>query len=176
MDNISDISIQVLTFAIAIAAWLISYIQLRRNRRQNNEDIIFSQKLDCYRKIIKESHDFLEKSFIILDELPDFKGTKEEWNKEKMPELFRQFYPKIVEFDHLIKEYSIFLPEQFIVEFDNFSLRSKRFLVEHYHFNNEHSINNYDKLTDIHNKLINLSRQDLHIDVLNKKLNYRLKE
>lgn len=176
MENILDTSIQILTFTIAIAAWLISYVQLKRNRRQNNEDIIFSQKLECYRVIIKKSYDFLVETFSLLDELPDFKGTKEEWEKDKMPSLFRLYYPKIQQMESSIKEYSFILPENFIEEFDNFITRCTRYLVEHYHFDNEHSINNYERLTNIHNKLINLTRQDLHIDILNKKLNYRLKE
>ncbi|MEZ5084330.1 MAG: hypothetical protein R2750_12930 [Bacteroidales bacterium] len=174
--NKIEILIQILISTIAIAAWLISYTQLRRTRRQNNEDYIFNQKLDCYRVLIRKSFDFLQDTFSLLDELPDFKGTKDEWTKEKMPSLYRLHYPKIEQMECTIKEYSFLFPEYFIDEFDNFLFRSARFIVEHYHFNNEHSINNYDKLTEIHNELINLTRKDLHINVLNKKLNYRLKE
>ncbi len=175
-DKIFQTLTQVLIFTIAIAAWLISYIQLKRNRRQNNEDLIFNQKLEFYRVIIRKSYDFLKDVFLLLEELPDFKGTKEQWKKNKMPSLYRLHHPRIEQMESIIKEYSIILPEYFIEEFDNFIFCCTRFLVEHYHFDNEHSINSYDTLTDIHNKLVNLTRQDLHIDVLNKKLNYRLKE
>lgn len=174
--DIPGLLIQIVTFTLAIAAWLISYTQLRRNRRQSNEDIVFNQKLECYRVIIKKSYDFLTDTFLLLEDLSDFQGTKEEWQNEKMPSLYRLYHPKIEEMDSIIKEYSFIIPEHFIEEFDNFILRCSRFLVEHYHFDNEHSIDNYDRLTDIHNEIINLTRQDLHINVLNRKLNYRLKE
>lgn len=77
---------QVITLLIATGALLISLIQTRRGRRQTNEDIIFHQKLQAYRDLIKSTYDFLDQSFSLLDELADFEGTKEEWVQTKMPE------------------------------------------------------------------------------------------
>jgi hypothetical protein len=171
-----ETSIQFLTFSIAIAAWLISYIQLKRTRRQNNEDIIFNQKLECYRKIIKESYEFLVITTKLLDEVSDFNGTKEQWDQEFMPLKFKIHHPEIEQLDAFRKEYSILLPEHILIEFDRFVFCCYRFIVDYCNLDNEKCIDIFNKLTESHHKFINYTRQDLHIEVLNKKLNYRLRD
>lgn len=171
-----ETTIQVIAIGLAILAWIVSFIQLRRSRRQNNEDIIFQNKIDAYRQIILQAYDFLQKSFFILDELPDFKGNKNEWTEKRMPELFRQLNPLIEKMDSDFIAQVMFMPDDFIKKYNEFSFKCQRLLVEHYHFDNQLSIDTYMKLTEMHNDLINEVRQDLHINLLNEKLKYRLQK
>jgi hypothetical protein len=175
-DNTLETTIQIIAIGLAILAWIVSFIQLRRSRRQNNEDIIFQNKIDVYRQIISQTYDFLQKSYFILDELPDFKGNKEEWTETKMPELYRQLNPMIDKMDSDFIGHVIFLPDDFIKKYNEFSFKCQRLLVEHYHFDNQVSIETYMTLTEMHNDLINEVRRDLHVDLLNEKLKYRLQK
>lgn len=69
--------------------------------------------------------------------------------KEKITELLRLHYPKIIKMGTFLGESSIVFPEFILIEFNNFILHCKRLLIEHYHFDNKHSIGNYEKLTGI---------------------------
>lgn len=93
---------------------------------------------------------------------------------DKNARIFGDFYPLITKNQSLFAEYTIVLPEEFIKKFKEFSFKATRLLVEHYHFDNEHSMNAYDHLQDLHNDLLTLARKDLSVDVLNTRLSYRL--
>lgn len=173
-DKTMETTIQIIAIGLAILAWIVSFIQLRRSRRQNNEDIIFQNKIEAYRQIILRTYDFLQQSYFILDELPDFKGGKKEWTEKKMPELYRQLNPLIEKMDSDFIGQVMFLPDDFTKKYNEFSFKCQRLLVEHYHFDNKISIETYTTLTEMHNDLINESRKDLHINLLNEKLKYRL--
>jgi hypothetical protein len=91
-----------------------------------------------------------------------------------MPELFRSLNPLIDQMDNEFIGCAIFLPEEFVKRYNDFSFKCQRLLVEHYHFDNAQSSATYEQLNSMHQELINAARQDLHIQVLNEKLKYRL--
>lgn len=115
----------------------------------------------------------MEEVITILNELPDFMGTEEEWGK-KMQEFYILYRPKIVNMEISLRESSILLPENILLDINNFIIRCNRLLIEHYNFDNELSIDNYNKLCDLHDDVINEIRKDLHVEILNKKLKKRL--
>lgn len=167
-------AIQLSGLFLAILAWVVSFVQLRRSRLQNNEDILFTNKIEAYKQTILSTYEFLQKSYFILEELPEFKGNKESWVDTRMPELFRLLNPVIDNMDNQFLGYAMFLPDDFVKRYNEFSFKCQRLLVEHYHFDNEVSSNTYSLLTEMHQDLVNAARKDLHIEVLNEKLRYRL--
>ena len=169
-----DLAIQLVALLLALLAWVISFIQLKRQRRQNNEDLVYSQKIDAYRQTILRAYNFLQESYVILEVLSDFEGDEQSWIETKMPELFRSLNPLIDQMDNEFIGCAIFLPEEFVKRYNDFSFKCQRLLVEHYQFDNAHSSATYEQLNSMHQELINAARQDLHIKVLNEKLKYRL--
>jgi hypothetical protein len=171
-----ETTIQMIAIVLAILAWFISFIQLRRSRRQNNEDIVFQHKIEAYRITIAQAYDFLQRSHFILDELADYKGDENSWVEGRMPEIFREINPILDKMDSDFIQHVMFLPELFVKRYNDFSFKAQRLLVEHYHFDNGVSIETYQMLTEMHSELINEVRKDLHIDLLNEKLKYRLEK
>jgi hypothetical protein len=168
--------IQLIAIGLAVLAWVVSFVQLRRSRRQSNEDIVFQNKIEAYRNVVLLTYDFLQKSYFILDELSDFKGDEKKWVEQRMPEIFRQLNPLLDKIESDFIGHVVFLPEDFIKKYNDFSFKCQRFLVEHYHFDNKISIETYTTLTEMHSDLINQVRKDLHIDLLSEKLKYRLQK
>lgn len=91
--------------------------------------------------------------------MSDYEGTPEEWENIKMPELFRKYYFRIDDMDLKLKESSVLLPKKFVKAFDYFLFVSTRLIVENYNLDFECTADNYDKLTDIHNDIVNRARK-----------------
>ncbi len=165
-----------ITLAIALTALVISLIQHRRSRRISNEDVIFKEKLNIYKILARKTAVYIERTYSIIEEQQDFEGTEEEWIEHGAKKNFREFMISVNEFDSDLAEYSPVLPEAYIRKAQQLNEKMTRLLVNSYHFDNQILFDCYDQLIDLHNELINLSREDLHVDILQKSLKKRLEK
>jgi hypothetical protein len=167
-------ALNIIPLVVALLALVVSFIQLRRTRRQTNEDIIYANKIEGYRQVVEQTYRFVNESYLLLDALSDFEGDKNAWISERMPELYRQLNPLVEVMDSAFAKHVVLFPNAFVKLYNDFSFKSQRLLVEHYQFDAEHSHTVYMELTGLHNDMVNAVRHDLHIELLNEKLNYRL--
>jgi len=163
-----------ITLTIALTALVVSLIQHRRSRRISNEDVIFKEKLNIYKILAKKAAIFIEQTYSIIEWQQDYQGTKDEWIEEGAKKNFKEYMVSVHDFDAELAEYSPVLPESYIRKAQGLNEKMTRLLVNSYHFDNLILFETYDQLIDLHNELINLSREDLHVDILQKSLKKRL--
>lgn len=165
-----------ITLAFALTALFISLIQHRRSRRISNEDVIFKEKLNIYKNLSKKAAIYIEQTYSVIEWQQDYEGTKEEWIEEGARKNFEKYMVSVNEFDAELLEYSPILPEPYIRKAQELNEKMTRLLVNSYHFDNLILFETYDQLIDLQNELINLSREDLHVDILQNSLKKRLKK
>lgn len=166
----------IITLITSFCTFLIggALVYWRENRKSFQEKI-FEYKYTAYKEIIEQIGMYYQDVFSLLAEYQEFEGTEEQW-LQKMPELFREYYPKARELDRLYFKYLAILPEDQLNRLRDLTRLSVGHITNHYHYRSGFPQDSYDRLWD---KLINFAieaRKDLSTDLLNSTLSKRLSQ
>ena len=166
----------VITIVISVCTFLLggALVYWRENRKSFQEKI-FEYKYNAYKEIVEQIGIYYEDIYGLLEEYQDFEGTEEEWSK-KMPELFREYYPKAKELDRLYFKHLVILPEEQLNRLRKLTQLSIGHITNHYHY---HTIYPHDSYSRLWTQLIDFAleaRKDLSTDLLNNTLSKRLSQ
>ena len=166
----------IITIVISVCTFLLggTLVYWRENRKSFQEKI-FDYKYLAYKEIIEQIGMYHQDIFGLLEEFQEFEGTEEQWTL-KMPELYREYYPKAKELDRLYFKHLAILPEGQLNKLRDLTRLSVGHITNHYHFGSNFPHDSYDRLWT---QLIDFAieaRKDLSTDLLNNTLSKRLSQ
>jgi hypothetical protein len=159
---------------VSLFAFSITFLSYRRERSKFNQDLVFQEKIDAYKKLMLLANTIFESFFDIVDDLQDHDNAKKAWTKymEKESEDYDEL---VTEFQDAIFESIPILPAKVYQQLIDFGLESTDFINSAFKGNPGLTIKAHEKLEKSLNNLINMVRTDLNVDKLNIDLKKRLK-
>lgn len=156
----------------AISAAIITYKNYKRQKTFDNENHFFKYKIEQYQEIISNAYDLLNTYTESLQLADKYKGPllypDSEWDK-----VIKAIENKTEEFRITLRRYSLFIPQEILGKLSEF--------YENLFEKPEEEIK-IKTLTEAINPLeekleevLNLMRKDVGIDILNIRLNKRIK-
>lgn len=169
--NIKIELIPLLAFFASLGALIISLLNYRRGRRIDNENYFYRLKFEAYSKVLGE----LDRLIWFLYESVQKVSNKEAYELSdadvfKLSDLIDE---KIYNFTHLLVDYS------FLIE-KNVDDKLDPIIDLLYGHDEKMTIEKYkpyhDKINKLSNELNETMREELNIDVLSKKLFWRMSD
>lgn len=169
----SDI-IALLATIISICAFALTFLSYRRERSKSNQDFLFEEKIDAYKKLMLLANTIFESFFDIVDEIVEYNGSKKAWIKY-LEEESGEYDDHVNEFYEAIFISIPILPAEIYSELINFGVESGNLIDSAFKGNSVLTIRAHEKLEKSLKDIIGLVRNDLNVDKLNVDLKRRLK-
>ena len=167
-------SISMLT---ALCAVWISYRIYIRQRSLDNENHFFRYKIDQYQQLINCASDLINVYQEIIDQAKYLIDTA--FDRRDIDKLAFELDGKTNEFRKALSKFTLFIPQKILAKLEGFydMLYAKLEILEDLKVNLDVSKieEQIDILIDKLDEIIGMMREDIGVDVINQKLNKRLK-
>lgn len=165
----------IITVGLTSINILITYFNLRYNRKKDFQDKLFQYKLDAYKTLNSTCYNAVKR--LDINSTPfvkiyDYKEEKEwlEYCEANMgDEIIENFKLQ----DQVYAE-AMYLPTEVVDKFYDFTNDCISFVTQAYHFDTALIIANQDKLWNKYIELLNLVRRDLNIELIDIGLKNRI--
>lgn len=160
-----------LALLISLGTLIVVILSYKRGRRLDNENYLFKMKLEAYSKILEE----LEKLIWFLYESIQKVNKPQIYNLDEndIYKLADVIDDRIYNFNNLLVGYSLYITE-------NVDEKLHLIILHLYEHNEDINLNNYKiyhlKLIQLSNELNEGMREDLQIEVLDRKLFERMND
>ncbi|MFN1218161.1 hypothetical protein ACKW6Q_14415 [Chryseobacterium kwangjuense] len=171
--NTTD-TIAFFALLVAILALIFSFIVYLKDRRRNNQDQLFQEKLSSYKELLSLAKSTYSKFFDIIDYIQSFSGDENQWEKKYL-RISGPYYGLAYEFNYALSKNSFIIPDDILNELTELELALTHFVTAGHHQSSEIAISSYEKLEKRIEKIENLIRKDLNIENLSRGLNNRLR-
>ncbi|MYY44362.1 MULTISPECIES: hypothetical protein [Weeksellaceae] len=171
--NTTD-TIAFFALLVAILALLFSFFVYLKDRKRNNQDQLFQEKLSSYKELLNLAKTTYSKLFDLVDIIQSFQGDENQWEK-KYSKISGSYYGLAYEFSYALSKNSFIIPELILVELTELEAALIHFVTTGSHQNSEITIASYERLEERIERVENLIRKDLNIENLSRELNKRLR-
>lgn len=171
--NTTD-TIAFFALLVAILALFFSFFVYIKDRRKNNQDQLFQEKLSSYKELLFLAKTTYVKFFDIIDSIQYFEGNESQWEK-RYTKISGSYYGLAYEFKYALSKNSFIISEHILNELSELECALIHFVTTGYHQNSEMIVSSYASLDERIEKIENLMRIDLNIENLNISLNKRIK-
>jgi len=167
-------SIEIITscnIVLTTITLTISYFSYHHSRKKDFQDKLFQIKLDAYKELNAKCYDAyltLNINSAPFNEIYKI-DTKEEWRKYFDKE-FMTLYKVGFQLQKTIYGHAYLLPNDVITKYYDFSNFCLSFVTMAAHYDAGLIIDSTDRMWDYYSDLVNLIRQDLKIEIINKGL------
>lgn len=158
---------------ISLSALVFSFFTYVKDRKRNNQDQIFQEKLTSYKELLHLARTTYLKFFDIIDYIQYFNGDQNQWNK-KYNKISGSYYGLAFEFKYALSKVSFIIPENICNELFELEFALTHFVTSGYHQDSELSMKAYDSLDERIDSIENLIKSDLSVNKLNLSLTKRI--
>lgn len=164
-----------ITVGLTSANVLLTYFNLRHDRKKDFQDKLFQFKIDAYNTLNDACYVAVKR--LDINSTPYVEiynySDKEKWVKYCEANMGTEIIEGF-KLQDIIFEQAIYLPPDVVKKFFEFSNDCISFVTHVYHFDTSLIITNQDQLWGKYIELLNLIRKDLKIELIDTSLNWRI--
>lgn len=105
--NTTD-TIAFFALLVAILALLFSFFVYLKDRKRNNQDQLFQEKLSSYKELLNLAKTTYSKLFDLVDIIQSFQGDENQWEK-KYSKISGSYYGLAYEFSYALSKNSFII-------------------------------------------------------------------
>lgn len=171
--NISNL-IAVFSLFISLLAIIFSIFTYLKDRKRNNQDQLFQEKLNTYKELLSIAKTTHSKFFDIVDYVQFFSGDKNQWEK-KFNKYSGTYYGLAFEFKYSLSKNSFMLKKQVLSKFEGLEFSLIHFVTSSYHQDSEITFDAYENIATQIEEIEKIIKDELNVDALTKGLEKRIK-
>ncbi len=164
-----------ITIILTTVNVLITYFNLRHNKKKDFQDKLYQMKLQSYKELNASCYKSIKRLDINSSpfvQIYDYE-KKEDWEQYCQQHMGEQFHESF-ELESLIYEHAMLLPTEIAVKYREFANHCISFVTMTYHFDTGLIIDKQNRLWDMYIDLLEEFRSDLNIEKIDESLRQRI--
>lgn len=170
--NITDTIAFFALLTLFLALFFSCFISFK-DKKRNNQDQLFQEKLASYKELLYLAYTAHEKYFDLVDYVQSFNGDEAQWEKKYL-KISGSYFGLAFEFKYALLKSSFIIPKEILEEINELEFTLTHFVTSVHHRSVEITSKAYNVLAERIENIENLIRKDLNIDNLNIGLNKRI--